>query len=40
MTEDKFIEQVGNINVYNIRKYKGLDEYDYSWADFLNFYIK
>ncbi|CAD8099112.1 unnamed protein product [Paramecium primaurelia] len=40
MTEDKFIEQIGNINVYNIRKYKGLDEYDYSWVQFLNTYIK
>lgn len=40
MTDDKFIEQIGNINVYNIRKYKGSDEYDYSWADFLNNYIK
>ncbi|CAD8090485.1 unnamed protein product [Paramecium sonneborni] len=39
MTEDKLIQQIGDINVYNIRKYKGLDEYDYSWVDFLNTYI-
>ncbi|CAD8188667.1 unnamed protein product [Paramecium pentaurelia] len=39
MTEDKLIEQIGGLNAYNIRKYKGLDDYDYSWVDFLKTYI-